>query len=226
MRETVNGAIHQLEGPVNLIAAAGGAMKRRRALSGQTEEDLSLAAAEEALQAGQSALENLTNSLPKAVKEDKRPVNLNQIIREALAMETQKLLTLGILVQWEPALRLPMIYGQERRLRSMVKQLIDNAIEAIADHKRAQRDITLITKENNGLLEFAIVDSGPGIDPQIRFKVFQPFFSSKKARKGFRGMGLPMVQEIVTDHSGNVFVDADQVEGCRIVVQLPVNTFA
>lgn len=221
MRETVNGAIHQLQGPVNLIAAAVSTLKRRAA--GGDKNDLVLSAAEEALEAGRLALDNLISSLPAPLDESKQPVNINQLIREVLALSTDKLLAQGIVIAWQPSLHLPAVIGQERRLRSLYKQLIENAIEAMADRNVKQRELTIVTKAEHDMLVTTIADTGPGIPADQRVKVFQPFFSTKKTRNGFRGMGLPMVQEVVADHSGTVFIDADYKQGCRVVVQLPAS---
>ncbi|TGD75069.1 nitrogen fixation negative regulator NifL [Mangrovimicrobium sediminis] len=220
MRETVNGAIHQLQGPVNLIDAAVKTLKRR---AGNEEEDaLVLAAAEEALTAGRQALDNLMDTLPPPLEESKQPVNINQSIREVLALSTDQMLAHGVIISWQPSLHLPAVIGQERRLRSLFKQLVQNAIEAMSDRGVKTRDLTIVTREQREILEVEISDTGPGIPADQRVKVFQPFYSSKKTRNGFRGMGLPMVQEIVADHAGTVYIDPDYADGCRVIVQLPL----
>lgn len=221
MRETVNGAIHQLEGPVNLIAAAVSTLRRRAAETGSAEDDLVLSAAEEALEAGRTALDNLIDTLPPPLEESKQPVNINQLIREVLALMTEQLLAQGILITWEPSLHLPAVIGQERRLRSLFKQLVQNAVESLADRNVKVRELTIKTLAEKEMLQVEIVDTGPGIPEDLMTKVFQPFYSTKKTRNGFRGMGLPMVQEIISDHAGTVYIDADYKQGCRVVVQLP-----
>lgn len=221
MRETVNGAIHQLEGPVNLIAAAVNTLKRRAAETQSAEDDLVLSAAEEALEAGRTALENLIDTLPPPLEESKQPVNINQLIREVLSLMTDQLLAQGILISWEPSLHLPAVIGQERRLRSLFKQLVQNAVEAMADRNVKVRELNIRTWTEKEVLQVDITDTGPGIPEDQMTKIFQPFYSTKKTRNGFRGMGLPMVQEIISDHAGTVYIDADHKQGCRVVVQLP-----
>ncbi len=220
MRETVNGAIHQLEGPVNLIEAAVHTLRRRAGESDR--DDLVLSAAEEALAAGRHALENLMDSLPPPVSESKQPVNINQLIREVLALSTDELLAQGVVIAWQPSMHLPSVVGQERRLRSMLKQLVQNAVEALGSRGVRSRNLSITTRGEKEFIEVEITDSGPGIPEEQMYKVFEPFFSTKKTRNGFRGMGLPMVQEIVADHAGTVYIDPEFNEGCRIVVQLPM----
>lgn len=222
MRETVNGAIHQLQEPVNLIAAAVNSLQRRAA-SGD-RDDAVLAAAEDALKAGRLALDNLMNSLPPPLLESKQPVNINELIRDVIALSTEQLLAQGITVAWNPSLYLPAVVGQERRLRSSFKQLLDNAIEAISDRLVKTREIEIITRAEKGMVICEFVDSGPGIPAELVVKVFQPFFSTKGTRNGFRGMGLPMVQDVVADHAGTVYIDSDYRPGCKVVIQLPLST--
>lgn len=221
MRETLNGAIHQLEGPVNLIAAAVNTL-RRRAAAGD-KNDLVLAAAEEALSAGRVALDNLTASMPAPTEESRQPVNINQLLRETISLSTEELLAQGITIDWQPSLHLPAVIGQERRLRGLFKQLLENAIEAMSDRSVRRRELSVTTRTEKDFVVCEIHDSGPGIPDALRVKVFQPFFSTKKTQRGFRGMGLPMVQDIVADHAGTVFIDAERSTGCCVVVQLPAS---
>lgn len=221
VRETVNAAIYQMEGPVNLIAAAVNTLQRHAAAG--DKNSLVLAAAEEALAAGRLALDNLGQSLPAPVIEGKKPVNINQLIRDVIALSTQKLLAQGVTVDWQPSLHLPSVIGQERRLASMFKQLLDNAIEAMAARTVKIREIHIVTRAESDIVACEISDTGPGIPADALLKVFQPFYSTKPGTSAFRGMGLPMVQDVVADHLGTVFVDAQYQDGCKIVVQLPAS---
>lgn len=69
-----------------------------------------------------------------------------------------------------------------------------------------------------------ITDSGPGIPVELMVKVFEPFYSTKPPGRSCRGMGLAMVQEIIADHSGTVFIDSTFKEGCRVVLHLPITS--
>nr|CAA50320.1 nifL protein [Azotobacter vinelandii] len=219
MRETFNAAIHRLQGPVNLISAAMRMLERR--LGDKAGNDPVLSAMREASTAGMEALENLSGSIPVRMAESKMPVNLNQLIREVITLCTDQLLAQGIVVDWQPALRLPWVMGGESSLRSMIKHLVDNAIESMSQNQVSRRELFISTRVENHLVRMEITDSGPGIPPDLVLKVFEPFFSTKPPHRVGRGMGLPVVQEIVAKHAGMVHVDTDYREGCRIVVELP-----
>ncbi|SDS71683.1 nitrogen fixation negative regulator NifL [Pseudomonas oryzae] len=220
MRETFNGAIHRLQGPVNLISAALRMLERR--LGSAAGNDPVLSAMREASAAGIEALESLSGAMPVRRAEAKMPVNVNQLIREVVTLCTDDLLAQGIVVDWQPALRLPWVMGAESRLRSMIKQLIVNAVEAIAHSQVSRRELFISTRvENQQVVRMEITDSGPGIPAELALKVFEPFFSTKPPHSAGHGMGLAMVQEIVTEHAGMVHIDTSYRQGCRVVVELP-----
>ena len=220
MRETFNGAIHRLQGPVNLIGAALRMLERR--LGEKAGNDPVLSAMREASLAGQEALDSLSGAMPVRRIEAKMPVNVNQLIREVITLCTDNLLAQGIVVDWQPALRLPWVMGAESRLRSMIKQLLMNAIEAIGHSQVSRRELFISTRvENQQVVRMEITDSGPGIAPELVLKVFEPFFSTKPPHSAGHGMGLAMVQEIVSEHAGTVHIDTSYQQGCRVVVELP-----
>lgn len=219
MRETFNGAIHRLQGPVNLIDAALRMLQRR--LGALADTDPVILAMREAREAGLQALDSLSASIPQTPEKAKLPVNINQLIREVITLATDSLLAQGIVVSWQPALHLPWVMGSEGRLRSMLKQLVDNAIDAMSQRTIKCRELRISTQVEKAVVRIDVSDTGGGIPEVLLFKVFEPFFSTKPLHKGCRGMGLPMVQEIVTEHAGTVFIDSSYRDGCRMIVELP-----
>lgn len=223
MRETFSAAIHRLQGPVNLVDAALRMLERR--LGELPENAPILAALREASAAGRAALDSLGGAMPPRPAEAKLPVNINQLIREVISLDTDRLLAQGIVVDWKPALRLPWVMGSESRLRSMIKQLVDNAIDAMSQPQVQRRELfvsTCVDQHQQGV-RLEICDSGPGIPPGLELKVFEPLFSTKPPYKTGHGMGLAMVQEIVTEHAGLVHIDTAHRDGCRVVVELPLS---
>jgi two-component system sensor histidine kinase GlrK len=77
-------------------------------------------------------------------------------------------------------------------------------------------------------MELEVEDEGPGIDPDVRSQVFEPFFRGKAAEHGDNaegsGLGLAIVKEYVTNHQGKVeIIDSRQDQhGARIRVQIPL----
>ncbi len=219
IRETFNGAIVSLQGPVNLIGAALSLLERR------ADKDSSdapiLNALRDAKKAGMEALENLTASVPSYAEEARLPVNINELLRNVISLVTHKLLSQGIVVEWHPEINLPAVSGMEGKLVSALRQLVDNAIESMASSQFEKRELRIETKTQNKVVRIEIYDCGPGVPADLRYKIFEPFFSTKAPHKGCRGMGLSMVQETILDHSGTVWVDEKYTGGCCMVVELP-----
>ena len=219
MREALNGAVYQLQGPVNLIAAAE-AMQQRR--DSNSKEGLALLSAlNQALVAGRQALQTLQSCIPQTLLDSRDYVNVNRILRDVLTLSTERMLKSGIIVDWNPAPTLPAIYASERRLRGLFKQLVDNAVEAMSGHGGANRELHIATQHTTDNLVIEIEDTGPGIPEELRLRIFEPFFTTKKSNNR-AGMGLSMVQDVVNEYAGTLEIDPTYTSGARIVISLPI----
>ncbi|MEM0911921.1 MAG: nitrogen fixation negative regulator NifL [Pseudomonadota bacterium] len=220
-RETYSGAIYRLQGPINLVGAALKRLLKRTAFL--SPDDPVIQALKDAKEDGEKALEQLRQSMPELESQVKHPVNVNEVMKNVISLSIQKLLAQGIVVDWQPAKKLPTVLGIESKLVSAFKALMDNAIEAMDDKSVQHRELSIKTIATKHLVRVEIIDRGPGISNDLRFKIFEPFFTTKRATVNCRGMGLSMVQETVLEHSGAVFVDVSVSKGCCMVVELPFN---
>lgn len=220
-RETLAGAIYQLQGPLNLISAAHNLLLRKEDRDG-TLRSMRMAL-EQAVSAGAAAIETLHGCMPAESIEAEAPLNINELLHEVLSLSTRRLLASGIVVDWEPALVLPAITGREQRMRGMFKQLIDNAIDAMSARGWKRRELRITTRHTaDDLIEVVIEDSGPGIPESERLKVFEPFYSTKGAQGRRAGMGLTLVQDVVTGQGGVIMIREGSSGGCRVELQLPL----
>ena len=220
VRETVAGAIFQLQGPLNLISAAEGMLERR---SNSVNDEPLKNVLQQALTSGHEAMDTLSAAMPREIEEAARPVDINQLLREVLSVSTGRLLERGVIVDWQPTAVLPKLVGKESQLRGMFKQLIDNALDAMDEKSLLRRELNVITSHpDSDVLQVIIEDSGPGIPEELRVKVFEPFYSTKGNGGKRAGMGLVMVQQVVNDHSGNISIETAEKGGCRIIVEFPL----
>jgi len=222
VREALTGSVYQIQGPINLISAAMSMLQRRSNGQKNNDNEAVMNALQQAITAGQEAMNTLQSCIPKTIEEPYELVNLNRILREVLSISTKRLLKAGIVIDWQPAPMLPSILGKERRIRSMFKQLVDNAIDSIIDSTNGDGVLKIITRTTDTNLEVIVQDNGKGIPENIRLKIFEPFFTTKQRMSGRAGMGLSMVREVVNEHSGAIEIDSEFTNGCRINVQLPV----
>jgi len=215
MREALGAAVYQMQGPLNVIQAAIGMLKR------SNPEPTTLASMLAQISASsQLAMTTLKAVLPEETREAEAPVNVNELLRQVLELETDRLLADGVVVDWQPAHVLPKLTGQKNQLRCMFKHLIDNAILALNETNRTHRVLRLATRAIDDGVEVEIQDNGSGIAADDLYKVFEPFFIGWRNRRNRAGMGLALTQEIVNQHGGWIQIDADHRDGCRIRLSL------
>jgi signal transduction histidine kinase len=109
--------------------------------------------------------------------------------------------------------------GDEVLLRQAFTNLIRNAVEACADASLVP--VVVVRSEIDSgqkVMRIAVDDSGPGIAPAARERVFRPFFTSK--RNG-TGLGLALVQKIIVFHNGRITVGSSSLGGASLQISLP-----
>ncbi|NVK18837.1 MAG: nitrogen fixation negative regulator NifL [Methylocystaceae bacterium] len=217
--EVISGAIYQLQGPLNLVSAAASMVERGASDPLTLKEML-----KQVQQTGQEALDKLKACVPEISHEVHSTININELIREVLDISTEKFLTEGIVVNWHPTPVVPAIVGQGNALRSMIKHLLDNAIIAINEPGALGREITITTHVIEGdAVQFTIQDNGPGMCEDCGHKVFEPFFTNWKKAGGRSGMGLAIVQQVLTEHDGTIDLSHPVGSGARAHVSLPIS---
>jgi two-component system nitrogen regulation sensor histidine kinase NtrY len=100
----------------------------------------------------------------------------------------------------------------------LVSNLVANALEA-CDEDREKVTVEVIYRIHESICELSVVDNGPGIPKQLRGKIFEPYFSTR--RRG-SGLGLPIVRQIAAEHSGEIVVLDHHPSGVEFRVTLPV----
>jgi signal transduction histidine kinase len=116
---------------------------------------------------------------------------------------------------FDPALPPVSAYGSE--LNQVWTALIENALDAMKDHGTLRLETRL-----SGQMAFVeIWDSGPGIEPGLKSRIFEPFYTTKAPGRGL-GLGLDTVQRIVTKHSGYTHVESKPGATC-FQVRLPLD---
>ena len=215
MREALTAASYQLQVPLNLIRAASGMFR-----DGGGNVEVFADMLGQITNAGETALQTLKAALPTDIPEPGVRVNINELLRHVLTLETDRLLAAGVVVDWQPTLVLPELSGHKNELRSLFKYLIDNALQAMHESSRPHRELRIGTRTLDDVVEVVIEDNGPGIASEARFKAFEPFYIGWRQRRGRAGMGLALAQEIVNQHAGYIEVDDDYKDGCRMRVTL------
>jgi signal transduction histidine kinase len=147
------------------------------------------------------------------------PCDLRATLTEALALVERQAGNQNIKIELDLAQELPIFRLDSAQMKTCFLNILTNAIQAMPLGGQV-RIFAVITKAPSGeeSLDLHFADTGPGIPPAERDKVFAAFYSTKAT--GF-GLGLAIAKKIIEDHAGRVFVDNGDTPGTDLVVQLP-----
>jgi len=199
----------------NSVGAVGSLLDSFRGYAG----DLGAEDREDYLQAITVAitrLENLRafmNGFAEVVRlppPDRRPTDVKQLVDEILILLRPELDRRRIAVVWEGAETLPPVELDRNQIEQVLVNVLKNAMESIGEDGR------IALRLDRGSL--AVRDSGPGIPEEVRALLFTPFFSTK--RNG-RGLGLTLVQEILSAHGFAFSLEAAEGGGAEFRMEFP-----
>ena len=222
-REVARRIAHEIKNPLTPIQLS--AERLRRQLTPHSEADAAL------LEECTRAISSEVGDLKRLVNEfsafarmphlNPVPGNLNPLAEETF--EHFRAANAGVDFDLDLAPALPMIAIDREALRRALFNVLDNAVAAAvsANHNGARPRVGLRTRldADSGVIALEVTDNGPGIEPRLRTRIFEPYFSTKK---GGTGLGLAIVSAIVTDHHGFVRVRENPPRGCRFILEFPV----
>jgi PAS domain S-box-containing protein len=163
-------------------------------------------------------------------KENKEPLDLNQVIENTTALVRSYLKKNRIDIQLNLEAKAQRIDGSPQQLGQVFMNLINNAVESITNDPDFQEDlehlpgfagkikIDTFNQKNNVVI--CVKDSGPGISEKELDHIFDPFFTSKKAMG--MGVGLSICHGIVEDHKGMIMAENVPDGGAQFTISLPV----
>ena len=117
---------------------------------------------------------------------------------------------------------IPAVHGNASRLEQVFVNVIINAAQAISSGDAKDHEIRIIVRSRDNFVTVAISDTGPGIAPELRERVFEPFFSTKAVGVG-TGIGLAVCRSIVEQFGGRIALDPGTTSGAVMTVTLPVH---
>ncbi|MCP3923691.1 MAG: PAS domain-containing protein [Desulfobacterales bacterium] len=112
---------------------------------------------------------------------------------------------------------IPELNLDRQQIKQAMINLIDNAISSIKTEGTI--GIKLSFSENKNFVRLSIVDSGEGIPTDVKARLFEPYFSTKRAGTG---LGLAIVNSIVSDHNATITVTDNYPKGARFIIEFPV----
>ncbi len=157
-----------------------------------------------------------------------RETDVNTIIRDTLTLLDHQFKTAQIAVETSLMPELPPILGNSGKLQQVFLNLFLNAKDAMAGNVEPQSEprTLRIATEVNGHVSISIADSGSGIAPEHLRRIYDPFFTTKTARRDGQprgtGLGLAVTYGIIQEHSGKIHVESQVGSGTTFYLEFPL----
>ena len=149
---------------------------------------------------------------------DREVLDVNEIIRETVALLRDEAVRYNISVRTELAADLPQIVGDRVQLQQVAMNLIVNSIEAMKDVDGIREMVIKSQRAENEQILVSVSDTGIGFPPQLAEQIFDPFFTTKPHGTG---MGLRISRSIIESHGGRLWAVGSTGRGATFHLNLP-----
>lgn len=204
---------HEVRTPLGILKSSAQMLARRPDLPAQEREltDFIIDEAERLNRLVTTLLECASPRPPQFL-----PHDLHDIIRHVAALVASKLDKQHIVLEVHPEATQPILDCDREQMIQVLLNLLINAMQHVRDGGR----LSIATRDGATGLEVRIEDDGPGIAPEDRERVFDPFFTR---REGGIGLGLTIVDQIVQGHGGRIGIGASRWGGACFTIQFGLN---
>jgi len=218
--QTISGVAHELNNPLATILSWAERLSQKPTLELSVRRGL-----ETILGESERAARIVRNLLTFARKRQttRAMVDVNQIVRETLALRAYEQRVSNITVIQALATGLPQVFADGYQVQQVLLNLVINAEQAMLSAKG--RGTLVVRTWHDAEQESVVVeinDDGPGIPEEVQPKIFDPFFTTKEVGKG-TGLGLTVAYAIVQEHGGHIRLDSQPSAGASFFVELPVS---
>jgi PAS domain S-box-containing protein len=213
------GVAHEINNPLGIILCYTDLLRRQLPDREESLQDLETIEK----QAGncQRIVSDLLN-FSRSRKAEPVPVDVNQAVTEVVHMVQQQFEKKGTVLQTELEEGLPEVDLDTDRIQQVFLNLMMNAQQAL-DGRSGRILISTTFRRESSSIVVVVGDNGPGIPPEIRSQIFDPFFSTKQTGEG-TGLGLSVSYGIVKEHGGDIEVRSNPGKWTEFVVTLPVRS--
>jgi two-component system sensor kinase FixL len=152
-----------------------------------------------------------------------RAVGAGELFKTSLDLVRSEIALQRVAVATEIAPGLPPVFADPIQIEQVILNLLRNSMEEMARAQSPTRRITLAARpsETDGMVEFAVADSGPGISPELADRLFTPFATTKESGMG---LGLSLSRSIIEAHGGRIWALAKPAAGAEMRFTLPAYT--
>ena len=218
---TISGVAHELNNPLATI------LSWAERLSSQPADEKTGRGLAVILGEAERAARIVRNLLTLARKRQSTRVlvDVNQVVRETLALRAYEQRVSNITLIEALASGLPPVFADGHQIKQVLLNLVINAEQAmLSSHGRGTLVVRTWHDHEKGSVRIEINDDGPGVPGEVQSRIFDPFFTTKEVGKG-TGLGLSVAYALVKEHSGRIWLHSEG-EGTSFYVELPVTVRA
>jgi PAS domain S-box-containing protein len=217
--QTISGVAHELNNPLATILSWSERLAERN-VDEKTRQGLEVILGE-----AERAARIVRNLLTFARKRQttRAMVDLNQVVRETLALRAYEQKVSNIQVVEALATGLPEVFVDGHQIKQVLLNLIINAEQAcLGANGRGTIVVRTMHDIDRGSAVLEVNDDGPGIPEDRQGKVFDPFFTTKEVGQG-TGLGLTVAYAIAREHGGRIWLESKKAQGASFFVELPIS---
>jgi two-component system nitrogen regulation sensor histidine kinase NtrY len=220
-RQVAQRIAHEIKNPLTPIQLS--AQRLRRRLRGSTgDEQQLIAECTETIIQEVDGLKRLVDEFSRFARMPvlaPRPTDVRPLVDAVVALYRES--HPGVPLATRHAADLPLLEVDPDHMKRAVLNLVDNAVQAVGT--TGEVVVETVHVPEIGHARIIVSDTGPGISPEDKERLFLPYFSTKAAGMG---LGLPIVHEIVTEHGGTIRVEDNAPRGSRFILEVPVSRTA
>nr|AHN97851.1 nitrogen specific signal transduction histidine kinase [uncultured bacterium lac121] len=216
--QTISGVAHELNNPLaTIVSWAERLSERKLEPSVRRGIETILSESERAARIVRSLL-----TFARKRQTTRAMVDVNQVLRETLALRAYEQRVTNIAVIVALAAGLPQVFADGQQVQQVLLNLIINAEQAMLSANG--RGVLVVRTWHDPHQESVILeinDDGPGIPDDLQPKIFDPFFTTKDVGQG-TGLGLTVAYAIVQEHGGRIRLESHASAGASFYVELPI----
>ncbi len=217
--EMTSGIAHELKSPLGGINMTLSNLEMASKLGREVNTEESYERIKLMVQRCTAIIDHMRNYSRRSDNNDLQPQNINQLLENTFLLIEPQLTKISAALQRELTPELPMVMGNDIQLEQVFTNLCNNARDAMEERSVRKLTVRTFVEADGVVVQFA--DTGSGIPPEVREKIFESFFTTKPPGKG-TGLGMSISLNILKQHKGTIRCESEVGKGTTFEIRLPI----
>jgi signal transduction histidine kinase len=224
------GILHEVGNP---IAAIAGAAQEMRSVGDARSGEVAHSVRDDVVERNLKLIEEHTTRLGKITREiaefasprprERELFDLNGLIRSTARLMSYDRRFRRVELDLDLDTMLPAIEGVADQITQVLMNLLINAMDATAMVEGRHPRVQVVSRLVGTEVEVEVKDNGSGMDPEVRQRAREAFFTTKPVGKG-TGLGLSLCDTILSAHGGRLEIDSAPGRGTAVTIRIPIET--